>query len=243
MNQIAKFLSEYWFLVLVLPVFCYLTGSISFSIIISKKFGERIDVRQVGSGNAGFTNVLRSVGYLPAAMTFVGDFFKGVFVVWVAKNVIGLYPFVSSRQNLVQYIALASGLLCILGHIYPCFYGFRGGKGILTSWATTLLIDIRVFVIIITVFLVVLVFSKIVSLSSICAAMSYPLTTFVVTFIDHLRSGSDMNYVFVCTVISVTTAAIVIWRHRSNISRLIAGSEKKITGRKDHTLRIQGKKV
>lgn len=232
MDNFFLLCTHYWFVLLVIMSISYLIGGISFSILVTKKICGREDIRTMGSGNAGFTNVLRSAGRWPAIITFVGDFAKGVMAVWIGKFLAGMQSGLSENSEMLQYIAYIAGFMCVIGHIYPCFFQFKGGKGILTSWAVTLLIDIRIFLIIISVFLIVLVLSKIVSLSSICAAISYPITTFTVSYIDYNKLNGSIYYVAICTVISLITALIVIFKHKSNILRLISGNEKKITSKK-----------
>ena len=111
----------------------YLLGSINWSIILTWFFKDKEDIRKYGSGNAGMTNVLRSVGKLPAVLTFAGDFLKCVaalllsqaFVAWLAPASVEFY-------DVARYVA---GMACVLGHIFPIYYGFRGGKGVVTSAA------------------------------------------------------------------------------------------------------------
>lgn len=232
-NGAIMFIESYGLMLAGIYIFSYLIGGINFSIITAKLLGGKVDIRNVGSGNAGFTNVLRSMGPIPAIITFIGDFAKGVFVVWIAKCIVGLQPNIADNYQILQYVAFMSGFFCVIGHIYPCFFSFRGGKGVLTSWAVTLLIDWRIFIIIISVFIVVLIFSKIVSLSSVCAAISYPITTFFITYWDYHRLNGNIYYVIICTGISFLSVLIVIYKHRSNVSRLIAGTEKKITSKKN----------
>ncbi len=231
MSDFFTLCTGYWQILLFISVISYLIGGISFSIIATNIFCGKTDIRSLGSGNAGFTNVLRTSGKIPAIVTFAGDFLKGVFCVWLGKSIAALQPEIAENNNLLQYVAYIAGFMCVLGHIYPCFFGFKGGKGILTGWSVTLLIDWRVFIIIICVFLVVLAFTRIVSLSSICAASSYPIVTFILTYIDYRKYGGDIHYTAVCTVISLLTAAIVVIKHKSNISRLISGEEKQITAK------------
>ena len=128
-------------------VISYLLGSINSSIIFTKLFSHE-DIREMGSGNAGTTNVLRSVGKRTAACTFAFDFIKGVLAVFIGRLLFqyfaAAYPLAGvSSWEFVQYGAYLAGIFCVLGHDFPVFFGFRGGKGVLTSWSIILLIDWR----------------------------------------------------------------------------------------------------
>ena len=210
----------------------YLFGSISFSIIFTKQF-ERTDIRNMGSGNAGFTNVLRSAGVLPSLLTLVFDFLKCAIAIYIANIVFYLI----SGVNTPNFIALQTniyltGLACIVGHIYPCFFGFKGGKGVLTAASFVLVSDWRVFLICISIFLIVLYFSRIVSLSSIIAVGSLPIVVFIVKFVfDYLpgiESNFSLSYVILATVFYLLIATLIIFKHKNNIHRLLLHEEKKI---------------
>ena len=159
---------------LLAAVIAYLLGSVSFSIIFTKLFAHKQDIRSMGSGNAGMTNVLRSVGAKAAIFTFIFDFAKGILAVWIGRL---LFDWMTTftviegvgAGELVQYGAYIAGFFCAIGHIFPIYFGFKGGKGVLTSWAIIALIDWRAFVLVIVVFIIVFLCSKIVSLASICA--------------------------------------------------------------------------
>jgi acyl-phosphate glycerol 3-phosphate acyltransferase len=207
----------------------YLIGGINFSILATKKLYGQNDIRNMGSGNAGFTNVLRSAGKAPAIMTFIGDFAKGVLAIWISKNIASLDFSLRADNEAMMYIMLLAGLYCVIGHIYPCFFGFRGGKGILTGWAVTLLIDWRIFFTVISVFLILLLFVKIVSVASIAAAGTYPLATFAFYYMDFKKYDGNIFYVWICTVVALITGLLVILKHKSNIIRLLSGTENKIS--------------
>lgn len=217
----------------------YLLGSISFSILFTRLFDNRKDIRSMGSGNAGATNVLRSVGVKAAVCTFIFDFAKGVLSVYLGKL---LFQYLAvpaaagaiSAFELVQFGAYISGFFCVMGHIFPLYFGFKGGKGVLTSWAIIALIDWRSFLIVILVFIVVFLISKIVSLSSICAAASYPVCTLIFNLgIAYCwKQEVTMLYVVLTFLTGALQAGILIWKHRANIQRIREGTEKKITIKK-----------
>ncbi len=220
-------------------VISYLLGSVSFSILFTKLFDHQKDIRSMGSGNAGATNVLRSVGVKAAVCTFVFDFAKGVLSVFLGKLLFQYLAVPSaagmvSEFELIQFGAYLSGFFCVMGHIYPLYFGFKGGKGVLTSWAIIALIDWRSFILVIVVFIVVFLISKIVSLSSICAAASYPICTLIFNLgIAYCwKHEVTLFYVILTFVIGSLQAGILIWKHRSNIQRIRQGTEKKITIKK-----------
>ena len=221
----------------------YLLGSISFSILFTKLFDHKKDIRTMGSGNAGATNVLRSVGAKAAACTFLCDFGKGILSVYIGRL---LFAWAASQVSipgigsgeLIQYGAYLPGFFCAMGHIFPLYFGFKGGKGVLTSWAIIALIDWRAFVLVIVVFIIVFLCSRIVSLASICAAGSFPVFTLILNFfVDYLHQSSaagPTSLLYVCStfIIAALQASILIYKHRANIQRLRAGEEKKISIKK-----------
>ncbi len=192
----------------------YLIGSINFAIIVTRLFAKK-DIRDFGSGNAGMTNVLRTLGAGPAALVTVGDFCKGLLAVLFGHLIIGYLG-----GGLPFFTDYMIALFVMLGHCFPVFYGFKGGKGILVSAGVILALDWRVFLIILGVFLVVVAIRRIVSLASISAAVAFPIATLVLALID----GS--HYVLWDTLFAVVLSAIVIFMHRANIKRLLNGTEK-----------------
>lgn len=200
----------------------YLLGSINFAIIITKLFTGK-DIRDSGSGNAGFTNVLRTVGKLPSVLTLLGDFLKGVASVLLGFGLVYLFTADSQLLRFGGYLAAAGA---ILGHMFPLYYRFKGGKGILVTAGTLVVLDPITLLVILSVFLIVVFITKIVSLSSICAAVAFPITTVVSRAVG--RSG----YIIWDALLSFAIAAIVIFMHRENIKRLKNGTEKKIGAKK-----------
>ena len=158
----------------------YLLGSISFAILLTKAFAHE-DVRAHGSGNAGATNVLRVAGKKASALTFLLDFCKcvasvlvGYFLVKHACVANGVDP---EMERLGMY---AAGFCCMIGHMYPLYFGFRGGKGILSGGTIVLMLDWRVALVAWGLFVVLWLSTKYVSLGSIAATASMPVTTFFV---------------------------------------------------------------
>lgn len=189
------------YLYIIVTIIGYLLGSLSVSILFSK-YVLHEDVREKGSGNAGATNVARVYGLKAGFLTLGGDMLKTT-----AAALIGY--FLAERVGLV--FACAG---CLLGHCWPIFFGFRGGKGVSTSGCIALLLDWRMFLILILIFLVAVVLSKRVSVGSILAALSFP----IIYWILHPMVCPEF---FLCLLVSV----LVTYLHRQNIVRLIHGKE------------------
>lgn len=189
----------------------YLLGSLSFSIIISKLL-FKTDIREHGSGNAGTTNALRVFGPVSGAAVLAGDFLKGVLAVYLGKFVF------FGREYMLA--ALIAGIFVILGHVYPVFFRFKGGKGVATAAGLVLVIDLKVFITVVAVFAIVLIISKYVSLSSICAAVSFPISTYL------FNRGDEQ--ILLLTLIALCIGSFVIYGHRTNIKRLLNGTEPKL---------------
>jgi glycerol-3-phosphate acyltransferase PlsY len=222
---------------IIVAVVSYLLGSLSFSIIFTKVFEHNTDIRSLGSGNAGATNVLRSVGPKAALFTFIFDFAKGAASVLIGRAVFqyfcgGLAASPLVIEQAARYGGYIAGVVCVIGHIFPLYFGFKGGKGVLTSAAMIALIDWRVFIIVISIFIIMLIVTKIVSLSSMVAAASFPVTNFLLTYFLDYRGGNTavtLSYVIATTVIALVLAVILIVKHKSNIERIKNGTEKKIS--------------
>ena len=203
----------------------YLLGSVSFAVVVSKGLYHQ-DVRQFGSGNAGMTNILRTYGKKAAALTLAGDFLKGI-----AAVVIGRLIFAAMGVTLFDG-AYVGGLFAILGHLYPVYFGFRGGKGILTSIGIIAVINPLVFVGLLIIGLPLIFLTQIVSVGSLAGAVCYPILTLLV---DSFQGGiSWLDFSF-----SVVIALLVIWMHRANIKRLLNGTENRFGGKKTDS---EGKK-
>ncbi len=195
-------------------VISYLIGSLNMAILISK-FHKSKDIRDYGSGNAGMTNMLRTFGKRAATWTFVGDFLKGAIVVFVARE-IGK----SLQMNLdLAYIA---ALFVMLGHIYPLYFGFKGGKGIATALGAMFVLNWIAFVTIAIGIAPMVFIIKIVSAVCLCGASLYPVLNFVVLF---LQGRSFFGEVVPYTVMSLLMALLVFYAHRDNIKRLRSGTE------------------
>lgn len=185
-------------------VAAYLLGSISTSILIGRIISN-IDVRDYGSGNAGATNVLRTLGKKAALIVVAGDFLKGVVGVLIGYYLIGGEG------------ALLGGLGAVLGHNFPIYFNFKGGKGIVTSTAVIFMINWKIGLILLIISIFIIAITKYVSLGSIVGTCLYPIAVY---FFDN-RSWEYITFAIIMAIIAVV-------RHRQNIKRLIKGEESKI---------------
>ncbi|MBQ6499524.1 MAG: glycerol-3-phosphate 1-O-acyltransferase PlsY [Ruminococcus sp.] len=216
-------------------VIAYLIGSLNPAIIITRlKTGK--DIRTMGSGNAGFTNVLRSVGTGPAVATIVCDYLKGIIAVLIGWWIFSALTVTNDVAPIeyVKYGRYLAGMCVILGHTFPIYYGFKGGKGVVTANALMLVVDWRVFLMIVATFLLIFIVTKIISLGSIVCAALYPVYTLLVTyFMDYLPFLGTENelrfrFVLISTACAAAVGAMVIIMHKENIGRLWRGEEKRI---------------
>ena len=197
----------YFFMVLLLPaVIAYFCGCFNGAVIVSK-YILRDDVRSHGSGNAGLTNFYRTFGGPLTAVVILTDVLKAVVAVLVASALLG-------GTDFAKYWA---GLFCLLGHMFPCMFHFRGGKGILSGGAIAIMIDWRVALVVWGGFLILAVATKYVSLGSCWAGASFPFATWFV-FWDPIL-----------LVLSAVMGGLILWKHRENIKRLLAGNESKFS--------------
>ena len=205
---------------IIVAIIAYLIGSINFSILISKKMAG-FDVREKGSGNAGTTNMLRSVGKKAAAITLICDILKGVVSIVIAI-IVGNIVKNLDRELLLQI----AGIAVVIGHKFPIFFGFKGGKGVATSLGVLLMSNWQIGLICLVFALVLMALTRMVSLGSCGAAVLFPvLTLFINQHYTVLTEGKSGRVYFVYSVI---LAIIVLYNHRSNIKRILNGTENKL---------------
>ena len=204
----------------VMAIIAYLIGSINFSVIISKKVAG-FDVREKGSGNAGSTNMLRSVGKGAAVLTLLCDILKGVVAILIAIGIGNLVK--DADKGLLVQIA---GVAVVLGHTFPIFFGFKGGKGVATSLGILLMTNWQIGLICLVFALVLMVLTQMVSLGSCSAAVLFPVLTLFIK--EHYIVAEGGNYF----IYSVILAVIVLYNHRSNIKRMLNGTENKLSLKK-----------
>lgn len=200
---------------LITAVVAYFCGCFNGAVIVSK-YILRDDVRNHGSGNAGLTNFHRTFGGPLTAVVILTDVLKAVVALWFSVFLLNmLFPGES-----VEMIALAkywAGLFCLLGHMFPCMFGFKGGKGILSGGTIAIMIDWRVALVVWGGFLVLAVLTKYVSLGSVWAGASFPFATWFVFQTPIL------------TVFGFLLGGLVVYMHRANIKRLLNGTESKFS--------------
>jgi len=188
----------------------YLLGSINASVIIGKIFYGK-DIREYGSGNAGATNTLRTFGKPAAAAVLVVDFLKGIAACLVGRLLVG------HIDNFGWAGVYLAGFAAVLGHNWPVFFGFRGGKGVLTSFAVVLYISPIPALICLAAFIAVVALTGYVSLGSIVGAILWPVVSLF------------FNLPAVMIAVAVLMSALIVIRHKDNIKRLIDGTEKKLS--------------
>lgn len=200
-----------------IAVISYLLGSLNFGVILSKKF-EKDDVRTHGSGNAGSTNMLRSYGKKAGIFTIIGDMLKVFVAIFIAVKIIEYTPMMLqiNSANLILFVKSFAGFFCVMGHIFPCFFKFKGGKGVATSGGMVFAIDWKIALILLVMFIIVLAVTKYVSLGSIVMAIFYPILMYA------------FHHSVVLTIVALVFTIIVLITHISNIARLITHTENKI---------------
>lgn len=197
----------------------YLLGSVNFAVIFARLFLKK-DVRDLGSGNAGTTNVMRTAGFLPGLLTFVCDALKGFVACFAgyicfkaaAAEIAWLYP---------VYGAYLCGVACMLGHVFPVFFQFKGGKGVATSVGIYAVCCTPAIILGLAVFAAVTLITKTVSVASLSAAV----TVVALSLVFFEGEGN----IFVVAVLSIAMGVIVFAKHAENIKRLLKGEEKKLT--------------
>ncbi len=199
----------------VMAIIAYLIGSINFSVILSKKMAG-FDVREKGSGNAGTTNMLRSVGKKAAAITLACDILKGVVAILIAM-LIGRMVEGSNAALLVQ----VAGVAVILGHTFPIFFKFKGGKGVATSLGVLIMSNWQIGLICLVFALILMALTQMVSVGSIAAAILYPVLTLFIPQ-NYIVPGNYLIY-------SIILAVLIVFNHRENVKRLLNGTENRIS--------------
>lgn len=192
----------------------YLLGSLNTSVIVGKIYGK--DIRSHGSKSAGLTNTLRVLGKSAAVFVLVGDVSKGI-----VACLIGLWlgVYVHSGEVVDCVSLLAAGAGAVIGHNWPVYFGFKGGKGALTAAAVMFMVDWMAALLSLGVFALIVALTRYVSLGTISAAVFFVVVSFVPVF----------GNTFYFNIFSVLIAAIIILKHRENIRRLISGTENKLT--------------
>lgn len=189
---------------IIVIIISYLLGSIPFAYIMTRLL-KGIDIREVGSGNVGSTNALRTAGKTVAVTALTGDLLKGFVAVWLGMHYGG------------DELAASCALAVVAGHCWPVFLSFKGGKGIATTAGVLLYLMPEIFIILVLIFILIVILSRYVSLGSITVAVMFPLLTFI---FNDSASISIMSFILML---------MVVYRHRKNIKHLLDGTERKIS--------------
>lgn len=203
---------------IIVAVMAYLIGSINFSVMISKKMAG-FDLREKGSGNAGSTNVLRTVGKKAAAITLICDILKGVISIMLAKLIGAIW-----RNLDATLLVQIAGILVVIGHTFPIFFKFKGGKGVATSLGVLVTTNWQIGLICFVFALVLIILTQMVSVGSLAAAILYPVLTLFIAQ-NYIVPG---NYI----ISSIILAILVVFNHRENVKRILSGTENKISFKK-----------
>jgi len=230
--------ANHWLYLLISCLAAYLISSISTSIIVTSLVMHK-DIRKQGSGNAGFTNVLRTVGKGPAIITFVGDFLKGVISVLIPYFLTFGWDSIELQQER-QILMYLAGLFAVLGHMFPVYYRFKGGKGVVTTASVMLMTDWRVLVIALIIFGIFFAVTKTISKCSLLCAGTYPFVSAGVRLLDATASFPTLApvshtspFLIGCVFgITFVLGLTIIIKHKDNIKRILNGTEKKIISKK-----------
>ncbi len=207
-------------------IISYLLGSFNSAIIVVRLW-KHADIREYGSHNAGLTNTMRCFGNGCAAVTLIGDLAKGIIAVLLSRGICHLLNTGLTPELDVRFIGYIAGIFAILGHVFPLYYHFKGGKGVLVGVSVFIVIDPKTFLCLIVIFAIVLAVSRYVSLGSCIASFCCPFITFLWQYLG--SNDFPLWYIWLNTILSALMAAWVIWMHRSNIVRLKNGTENKFS--------------
>ena len=213
-DVIFAYVGSVWWIFALAAVIAYFCGCFNGAVIVSK-YILRDDVRNHGSGNAGLTNFLRTFGGPLTFVVILCDVLKAVIAILISVKLVG--SFVTVDPMVIAFAKYWGGLFCLLGHMFPCMFHFKGGKGILSGGTIALMIDWRIALVVWGGFLVLAVLSKYVSLGSVWAGASFPFATWFV-YQDVLLA-----------VMGLCMGGLVVYMHRANIVRLLKGQENKFS--------------
>ncbi len=219
-----------WFISILTIIVAYLIGSVNTSIILSTAlFGS--DIRQSGSGNAGTTNMLRTHGKKMAIFTLLGDVLKGVIAVLLAiladKCLASIPTNTIATAYLLGSLPYIAGFFAVLGHNFPVFFQFKGGKGVATTLGVVLTINWQLGLIVLVIALAIMLTTRYVSLGSCVGAAIFPILYFISGLI-----GGEIDVVSL--IFAAALGLLIVIRHSSNIARLKAGTENKLSFKKEN---------
>lgn len=212
-------MNQIWMPLVLTIISGYLLGSINSAILVSRLFG-REDIRRFGSGNAGVTNMLRTYGKKPAALTVLGDLLKAILAVVLARIFFNMFA-----VRLIVDPGVLAGLFVLLGHLFPVYFGFKGGKGVMPAFGIILLVNPPAFIILLAIAVPVFLLSRTMSLVSVLSASLYPLATLAIRLLTHENHWPE-------TLFALSYSILVLFSHRSNIRRLMNGTEQPVLPKK-----------
>ena len=205
---------DFWLPAFLAAAVAYFLGCFNGAVIVSK-YILRDDVRNHGSGNAGLTNFYRTFGGPLTVVVILTDVLKAVVALMVSMALLG--HFLVGSEGVLVFSKYWAGLFCLLGHMFPCMFHFKGGKGILSGGTVAIMIDWRVALVVWGGFLLLAILTKYVSLGSVWAGASFPFASWFV-YRD-----------WIILLLAAACGGLVVWQHRANIKRLIAGTENKFS--------------
>ena len=209
----SELIQQMWLPILLLAVWAYLCGCFNGAVIVSK-YILRDDVRTHGSGNAGLTNFYRTFGGPLTFVVILCDVLKAVVAILTAVFVM---RFLGVHESVIPLVKYWAGMFCLLGHMFPCMFQFKGGKGILSGGTIAIMIDWRVALVVWGGFLILAVLTRWVSLGSIWAGASFPFATW---FVYH-----DL----ILLLLAVFLGGMIVWKHRGNLKRILSGTESRFS--------------
>ena len=227
-TQVWELMQSSWVAMLITAVAAYLLGSVNTAIIVTGIYSDK-DIRHCGSGNAGATNVLRTIGKLPALITVLGDLAKSFLAVFLGQLLMMSLSNGDYSPDMLRVVGwYLAGLFCILGHLYPVYFNFRGGKGVVALLGMELILDWRIALISLGVFIIIVALTRFVSLGALVAALgSVGLTYVFRRFVD--GDGEATEMAAFCTVLLGVSVLLVVLKHIPNIGRLLTGKESKLS--------------
>ena len=209
----SELIQQMWLPILLLAVWAYLCGCFNGAVIVSK-YILRDDVRKHGSGNAGLTNFYRTFGGPLTFVVILCDVLKAVVAILTAVFVM---RFLGVHESVIPLVKYWAGMFCLLGHMFPCMFQFKGGKGILSGGTIAIMIDWRVALVVWGGFLILAVLTRWVSLGSIWAGASFPFATW---FVYH-----DL----LLLLLGIFIGGLIVWKHRGNLKRILSGTESRFS--------------
>ena len=217
-----RLLTELLLLALLLAAVAYLLGCFNGAVIVSK-YILRDDVRRHGSGNAGLTNFYRTFGGALTVVVILCDVLKMAAAVWAGQLLLRYWGggFWAREATMFLYAKYWAGLFCLLGHMFPCMFRFRGGKGILSGGTLAILVDWRIALVVWGGFLLLFLLTRYVSLGSVFAGVSFPFLSWY-CYPDP-----------VVVILAFCAGGLVVWKHRENIQRLVQGKERRFHFHRD----------